>query len=113
MPLSLVAHFLDLRCLRFEDGTEGLNLFLLGCDGHVELLLLLHNGRLLPLINLGLFFHLTVFFEKLVEQRRVHRVTAQSRSRCYWSRFRRDYLRSRRRAPRCQPLLSVESYMRL
>ena len=73
MCSELVAHLLDLRGLRFEDGTEGLNLFLLGCDGRVELLLLLHNGRLLPLINLGLFFHLTVFFEELVEQHHLYR----------------------------------------
>ena len=40
------------------------------------------------------------------------RITARSGSRCYWSRFPQDYVRSRRRAHRCHPLWSVESYMR-
>ena len=47
MCSKLVAQLLNLRGLLFEGSSEGLNFFLLLC-----------NGRLLPLINRGLFLNL-------------------------------------------------------
>ncbi len=76
---KLCAHFLDLRGLLVETRSDSLQ----------SLLLLRHCGfqfsdcRFL-LLNLGvLFLHLMVFFEKLVEQHRVHRVVAH----CFWLTF--------------------------
>jgi hypothetical protein len=43
---KLVAHFLDLRGLRFEGCSESLNFLLLLCEGQLEIPLLLRIGRL-------------------------------------------------------------------
>src|SRR5450432_1978642 len=48
---KLLAHFLDLRCLRFETCREGLNLLLLLRDGSLKIRFLLSYGRFLFLID--------------------------------------------------------------